>query len=171
MIDKDRVIINTVEIENEDELFEMSNVRGDKMREPHKMKFSFYFSIKGNSRHGIRAKVLFRPDRILIDKAGNLELHGNWKFTPGKDDKEVSQSDVNDMIDFFKEYKVLFAGAWEEKIQADDVQDFFRGRMSLKQIVREIEGYEEYKEVLDKVDSIKELERVVRDNNIFNMND
>lgn len=171
MTEKDRLIIDTRDdFDSEDYLMEMANLRGSKVRVPHKLKFSFYFSGR-NTSHGIRVKPVFTPDELVIDKVGILKLCDDWKFTPYKGDKHISSKDIKEMKDFFREYKVLFAGVWEKRIHEDDVQDFFRGMMPLKELIENMKDYKEYKEYLDKVDSIKELEQTVRKYNIFNMND
>lgn len=171
MTEKDRIIINTEEIEGEDEIFEMSNVIGDFMKVPHKMNFSFYFSDKDKNKHGIRVKVSFRPNRMKRSMAGILVLHGDWEFYKNVKDEHVSSKDIKEMKKFFKDYKVLFAGVWEERIEERLVQKYFEGDMSLMELIKGMDDYEEYKNELDKVNSIKELEQTVRKYNIFNMHD
>lgn len=157
--------------ENEyDAIMCMANVRGNSVSVPHPLPFSFYFSRK-NSSHGIRIKVVFNPNRLNINECGNLELHGNWEFTPGENDKHISKRELKLMKSFFQEYKVLFAAVWEDVIQEDIIQDYFRGLISWHELIQSFDFYEEYKSELDKIDTVEYLELYVRENEIFNMND
>lgn len=65
-----------------DDIFGMSNLRG-KYVKTDKIDFSFYFSMQKAS-HAIRVKVSFNPSKVKETDFGVLELHGDWKFTPGK---------------------------------------------------------------------------------------
>lgn len=154
----------------DDAIMCMANVRGNSVNVPHSLPFSFYFSRK-NSSHGIRVKVVFNPNRLNINDCGNLVLHSNWTYTPGRNDNNVNSKQKNQMIDFFKEYKALFAAVWEDVIQEDVIQDYFRGMISWNQLVESFDFYEEYKDDLDKISDVQSLEKYVRENEIFNMND
>lgn len=168
---KETVFLGKEHYMDSDLLLEMANVRGSKVRVPHKLNFSFFFSIKGNNSHGIRVKPVFNPDRLIQSETGNLNLHGDWKFTPGKNDKSVSSKEIEEMKDFFKKYKVLFAAEWEDKIQADEIQDYLRGMQSLSDLIKTFDFYSDYKEDLDKIKTVEELEKFIRDTKVFNMND
>uniref|UniRef100_UPI0025A5A9D9 hypothetical protein n=1 Tax=uncultured Allobaculum sp. TaxID=1187017 RepID=UPI0025A5A9D9 len=89
-------------LSNEDAIFSMSNLRGMHIvTEPEGLDFSFYFSSKVGMNHGIRVKPIFDSSRMKMGLAGTLELHGDWKFTPGKNDVNVSSKRVNRMKNFF----------------------------------------------------------------------
>lgn len=110
-----------------DKIYAMANVRGRTVRNPNPLPFSFYFSNSYGIDNNVRVKVSFNPDKLSIDQLGNLELHSDWKFVPGKDDKHLSNKDVAEMKNFFRKYKVLFCLVWDHKLQEDEVQDYFRG--------------------------------------------
>ena len=166
-----KLLVNSVvDLDDENALMCMANIRGNTVNVPHSLSFSFYFSVR-NSSHGIRVKPLFNPNRMSITRAGNLELHGNWKFTPGQDDSNVKRKDIEEMKNFFRTYKVLFAGVWEDEIQETEVQDYFRGMISWHELVQSFDFYEEYRDILDKIYDIASLEKFVRKYDIFNMND
>lgn len=154
-----------------EEIFGMSNVRGKLVKVPGKLPFSFFFSGKRGSTHGIRVKPVFNPDRLAGSDLGNLELHSDWKYTPGKDDKDVSAKQIRQMKDFFRQYKVLFAAVWEEELEEDLLADYFKGSISWKDLMKEFYFYEDYSEEIDKIQDCSQLEDFVRRNNIFNMND
>lgn len=156
------------ETPEENDIFCMSNIRGNKVVVPHKLPFSFYFSERESS-HAIRVKPVFNPNRMSKSSFGTLELHGDWKYTPGPDDKNVSAKQVGLMKQFFKKYKVIFAGVWEVEIPEDSVQDYFKGIISFHQFLQECYFYDDYQEEMDKIKTIEELETFVRENNIFNM--
>jgi len=163
-------VIHKDNFDDLDEVMCMSNLRGNKIKVPHKMPFSFYFSQKRAS-HSIRVKPMFNPNELDEDLLGNLELHGDWKYTPGKNDKHVKSRLKNEMIDFFKTYKVLFAAVWEKQIEEDSVQDYFRGIISFRELIKEFKFYRKYEVQMDDIRSVQELESFVRKNSIFNMND
>lgn len=155
---------------SEDSIFAMANLRGCKVSVPHKLPFSFYFS-QCEASHTIRVKVQFNPEKLSINKLGVLELHGDYKFTPGSDDKSVSSKQINDMRDFFKEYKVLFAAVWDGVLPEDTVQDYFRGIESFNDLKSEFDFSNDFTNELAEIHSFSELEQLVRDNNLFNMYD
>lgn len=149
------------------DIFCMSNLRGKDIKIEN-LPFSFYFSARESS-HAIRVKPMFNPNKVSKSKFGTLELHGDWKYTPGPDDKNVSQKQIREMKVFFKKYKVLFAAVWEEELQEIPVQDYFRGLISFSDLLTEFEFYEDYQKEMGCIDSIEELESFVRKNGLFNM--
>ncbi len=157
-----------IEYDDEHDIFCMSNLRGSTIKIPHKLPFSFYFSARESS-HAIRVKPVFNPDRMSKSSFGTLELHGDWKFTPGPDDKNVSQKQIREMKEFFKKYKVLFAAVWEEELPEDSVQDYFKGFITFEELISELYFFDDYKKDMEKVKNIAELESFVRKNNLFNM--
>lgn len=152
----------------EDDIFAMANVRGKDIAVPHKLPFSFYFSERESS-HAIRVKPIFNPNRVSNSKFGSLELHGNWKYTPGPDDGNVSQKQIGEMKQFFKKYKVLFAAVWESQLYDGAVVDYLKGNTSFHELINELYFYDDYKPELDKINSVEQLEQFVRENRIFNM--
>lgn len=156
------------ETEEMDNVLGMSNVRGCKVTVPHKLPFSFYFSPQQSS-HAIRVKVLFNPNKMIPDKLGTLELHGNWEYKPGTDDTKIPNKQIREMKQFFKKYKVLFAAVWEMVLPEDIVQFYFNGITPFSDLLTEFEFYEDYKKEMDGIDNIEELEEFVREYNLFNM--
>ena len=156
---------------NHEDIFAMSNVVGKFVKNPNKLPFSFYFSQKGDNKHGIRVKPMFNPNKLSVRLCGNLELHSNWNYTPGPDDKNISSKQIKQMKDFFRTYKVLFAAVWEEELQEYALEDYLRGLCSWEDMMHEFEFYEEYHQELDQIQNCEELESFVRENNIFSMND
>lgn len=165
---EDTVIYATDEIAVEHDIFCMANLRGKDICVPHKLPFSFFFSERESS-HAIRVKPVFNPNKISKSSFGTLELHGNWEYTPGPDDKNVSNKQIREMKDFFKTYKVLFAAVWEGKLYDVAVQDYFRGVNSWQDLLAEFYFYEDYKSEMKKIMNVAELEAFVRENNLFNM--
>lgn len=160
--------------ESKDILFEMSNMRGKYVKNPHRLNFSFYFSTKDAVEskdlvHGLRVKPVFNPEKIISSKVGTLKLHSDWEYIPGNDDKDVSSKDINAMKDFFKTYKVLFAAVWEKVLEPDALYDYFRGIMDFNDIKQELDFYNEYKEDLDKIDTLTEFTEFVKQHHLFNL--
>lgn len=60
---------------------------------------------------------------------------------------------------------------WEELVADADVSDYFRGRISLFELIQYCDFYDEYKDVLNSANTVQEFKQVVREYNIFNMND
>lgn len=149
----------------------MSNVTGKYVKNPEKLDFSFYYSTKDGVNHSIRVKPVFNPEKISRSTIGNLELHGDWKYTPGKSDTSVSSSRINKMTEFFKTYKVLFAAVWEEQLPEDLLADYFKGYIDLTTLIKELYNYSEWEDYLSDVKDVDSFEKAVRDNNLFNMND
>lgn len=150
-----------------DDIFGMSNLRG-KYVKTDKIDFSFYFSMQKAS-HAIRVKVSFNDTKINESDFGVLELHGDWKFTPGRNDKDVSNKDIRNMKAFFVKYKVLFAAVWNREIYEGDVVEFFRKGITFSELLQEFNFYDEYEKEMKDIKNVAELEDFVRDNDIFNM--
>lgn len=153
----------------QDYIFCMANIRGDYVKVPHKLKFSFFFSPKVG--HGIRVKPLFNPKNINISDAGNLWIHGKYKYIPSKRDAKVDSKDVDEMKAFFRYYKVLFAAVWESVVNPNDVVYFFKGDISFSELLSRFYDYENRKRGLTDVSNCSELEEYVRKTKWFNMND
>ena len=154
--------------DSQDDIFCMSDLRGKDIVIPHKMPFSFFFSEKESDR-AINVKPVFNPDKISKSSFGTLELHGSWKYTPEPDDRNVPKKLIIEMVQFFKEYKVLFVGVWEGVLYDGAVIDYFRGIIDFPELLTEFDFYGEYKIEMNKLTTVADLEKFVRDNNLFNM--
>lgn len=157
-----------------DMLFEMANIRGKTVKVPCKLDFSFFFSTKDAVEskdlvHGLRVNPVFNPEKISIHDTGTLKLHGDWKYIPGPNDKDVDSRKVNRMKEFFKTYKILFAAVWEKVLPHDAVEDYIRGHIDFNEMIKEFYFYDEYKEDIDNIETLDELYDFVRENKIFNM--
>lgn len=163
-----RLKINENNMVEKDYIFEMANMLGKKVKVPHKLPFSFYFSASNENVHGIRVKPVFNPEKFVRSQTGTLKLCDNWEYIPGKDDNNVSQSDIDDMKQFFRDYLVLFCMVWDEQLSEDPVQDYFKAEITLNDLIQEINFYDKYANDLDKITTIEELEKYCKDNNLVN---
>ena len=163
-----------LDVVNEDLLMEMSNVHGKRVS-VEDIDFSFYFSSKSavDNRHGIRVKICWNREKLgqsLID--GFMELHGDYKYVPAKHPNiKPSSYDIMTARYFFKRYKVLFSAVWEELLYEDELIQYLVGKISLKELVSLLDIPKECYDKIRDVCSIKELEKLVRQYNMFNMND
>lgn len=158
----------------EDLLLEMANMTGRKVKTD-EINFSFYFSRKNASRHGIRLKVFWDKQYINDDKSGYIELHGNYEYSQDPKQKYKPKSYMIDTLRYFaRKYKVLFAAVWENVLGEDSLQDYFRGIADFKQLLSEFNankiGKQKY-EALNYAKDLQQLERTVRKYSIYNMND
>lgn len=75
---------------------------------------------------------------------------------------------------FVKKYKVLFAAVWENALGEDSLQDYFRNLIDFKTLLSEFNinkvGKQRY-EALNYAEDLKQLEHIIRQYQIFNMND
>ena len=159
-------IKNNTEYDQDDILY-MSNARGKYIVNPHALPFSFYFSGKQSS-HGPRVKPIFNDSRMITAKAGTLKLCDDWNYIPGVDDKNVPNKQISEMKRFFKDYIVLFCLVWELNLSDPVLADYFEGRASFKDLIKDIDFYDKYKTELDKINDVKELEEFCRRNNLVN---
>lgn len=150
-------------------VFSMSNVRGSRVVNPHKLNFSFYFSGNDGNKHSIRVKPIFDPEHMRIGNAGTLELSGNWNYIPGKNDKNVSSKQITIMKKFFKNYIVIFCLVWEGLVDETSASDYFEGYSNLHDFISSLDFYDSYKNQLDNIHDIKSLEAFCRSNNVVNM--
>ena len=163
-----------IKINEKEYLFEMSNIRGKFVKNPHKLNFSFYFSPKDAVEgkdicHGLRVKPIFNPEKMSIDKAGTLKLHGDWRYIPGEDDKNIGTKAIKEMKEFFRDYKILFAAVWEKELPQDSLYDYFRGTITFNEMLSEFEFYEDFKKELDSISSVEELTDFIDANDLFNV--
>lgn len=156
-------------------IFGMSNMIGRYVKLDGPLDISFYFGSKhagvpvgGEIPHGIRVKISPNKEKFVTSDSCYMELHGDYDVKP---ENVLSGRLLKIARDFFKKYKVLFAGAWEEEIIEDDITAYLRGRIDLSELIQDMPLYDKYKDHLDDVTSISDFEQVVRANKIFNMHD
>ena len=155
-------------------LMEMSNVHGKRVKVD-EIDFSFYFSSKEavSSQQGIRVKICWNRDKIshtLID--GCMELHGDYKYVSAiHPNVYPNKYDIATARYFFKRYKVLFAAVWEGILYEDELIQFLIGNINLHDLITTFNISNEKYEIIKDVDSLKDLEKLVREHDIFNMND
>ena len=155
-------------------LMEMANVLGNDVVYEQRLPFSFYFSDKkiAHSRHGIRTKIIWNPSKTPSDADGFMQLHGNYEYISGSHKYKPTNKELNTARNFFKKYKVLFSAVWEEKLDQAQLQKYFTGSISFKELLSKFNSVSEiqyYK--LNHANSLDELEDMVRKYKIYNMND
>ncbi len=150
------------------DLFCSTPIRGCKVKVPHELPFSFLFSEK-EYRRDLNVKPVFNPKKISKLSFGILELYGNWNYTPCSEDINVSTEQINEMKQFFKDYKILFAGVWECVLDSSVLSDYFRGIISFSELLKEFEFYEDFKDEMDDIEDVEELTEFVRESRLFNM--
>ena len=152
-------------------LMEMANIYGKNVKiEP--INFSFYFSDKTECNHGIRVKIKWNNQKIM-DLDGYMELHGDYEYVSSPSScYQPSSKEIKLAQKFFKKYKVLFAAVWEKYLEPYYVQEYLRGNIDLVDVIDGLDNLDpqHYMRLLS-VTKIYELEQLVRDWNIFNMND
>lgn len=153
-----------------DILLEMANIRGKDVR-IEDIDFSLFFSRK-YSNHGCRVRICWNKEKMTND-TGNMEAHGEYKYYQDASCKYKPDAvDISTARYFVKKYKVLFAAVWEEKLDPNDLIDYFRGRLSWKELIECFTNIDSAKYIaLQACNDRKELEKCVRELNIFNMND
>lgn len=162
------------ELQNNQHLLEMANLVGNSVKVDD-INFSFYFSDKFIASHAIRVKIIWNRNKMQSDLNGYLELHGNYKYI-SNNSKKISSKDVEHARLFFKKYKVLFAAVWECELDSNHVIDYLRGKINFKELLN---GFDELEntitledwELIKETNNLMELENVVRNYNLFNMND
>ena len=154
-------------------LMEMANVVGNKVAVEKDLPFSFHFCDKDaiHQQHGARLKVIWNPAQTPSSADGYYELHGNYTYKQGAKKRKPSGKDIELGRTFCKKYKVLFAAVWEKVLDADPVQDYFKGIMSFRELTTKfkLKGRDYYN--VNHCKTLPELEACVRKNKIFNMND
>lgn len=158
-----------IDVLNEDRMFEMANIRGKRVKNPKRLNFSFYFSSKDGNSHSIRVKPVFNPEKLIISKCGVLELHGDWEYTPGSDDKSVSNKDIAKMKEFFRKYLVLFCMVWDEQLTDGELEDYLLGLISWEELLSGITFYTEYSKELSEISDVESLESFCREHKLVNM--
>lgn len=156
---------------DEDLLMKMANLRGKDVK-IEDINFSIYFSPKQTDQHSIRIKVLWNRERMNSGNFdGVLYLHGDYEYkqNPNADNKP-DMYDIFELKYFAKRYKVLFVAVWENKLDPNDVEDYFKGRLSFEELLTlfldlDSDDYDK----IQQARNIKELEQIISENNIFNM--
>lgn len=152
-----------IKIYESDSLMYFANVRGINIKTDD-VNFSFYFSSNNGDPQGISVQICWINNKIsnsLID--GYMNLHGDYEYVQSSK-KHIDEENISNAREFFKKYKVLFSAVWEEKLQEDTVQDYFRNMLQIEDICNELN-------IKADIKTIDELEMYVRSNNLFNMND
>lgn len=156
-------------------LMEMANAVGNNVKREKNLPFSFFFSSKKAVRgtHGIRVKILWNPAKAPADADGFLELHGDFEYIPGSHKYEPNAKELSIARRFFKKYKVLFSAVWEDVIyDPSQLVMYFYGKISWKELMKQFDtGNSDWNFYIQTTDNIKELEQLVREENMFNMND
>ena len=155
-------------------LMEMANVRGIDFVHTQNLPFSFYFSTKSavHRSHAIRLKVLWNPSKAPASADGYMEMHGDYAYTVSSHKYKPTNKELSILKTFCLKYKVLFCAVWEEKLYDMDLVDYFRGRLQLNELLTKFDDIsEKHYYLINHCKSIEELEKCVRDNKIFNMND
>ena len=167
-------VVASFEDLDEDMLLEMANVIGRYVTVD-EIDFSFYFGSKDavNGQHGIRAKICWNKSKIMKSFDGYMELHGDYKYISAKNSNNTPSSyDIYAARYFFKRYKALFSAVWENKLNENFVVSYLTGDISFHKLMTRFEDIDEkYKQIIENCDNARELEKVVRQYNIYNLND
>ena len=150
------------------DLLEMENMLGRKVKIEN-INFSFYFSKKSGMQHGIRVKIKWNRDSFRGTEDGYMDLHGQYDYVESEYGASASEEDISKARVFFMKYKVLFAAVWEEFLEADDVQDYLKGNLTFDELKDSF--YDLPKKIFDDAKTIADIEKIVRENKLFDMND
>lgn len=154
-----------ISVQISDDMLCLSCVRGIEVVRPYQLPFSFYFGAKQGNLHNIQIKYIFNSERIFLSKTSILNLCGNWSV-----DNDISSSDRDILLEFFRTYLILFILVWDEYMQDGTVQDYFEGRADLQDILDDIDFEDvEANLAVRKAKSIAQLEQICRDNNFVDM--
>ncbi len=156
-------------IHNDSDIFAMSNVRGRYVVNPRSLPFSFYFYSGEGVTHGIRVKPSFNPEKLKYSMTGTLKLCDDWSFTPGKEDKNVKNKDIESMKEFFRKYLVLFCAVWDEQMQDATLEYYFTGQITFQEMLEDLDFYNQYKSELSKINTIEELEEFCVKHGLVNL--
>ena len=69
----------------EEYIFATSAVRGQEVKVPYPLPFSFFFSPGVGVQSCIRVQPVFNPKRLLMSETGFLQLCDDWTFIPELD--------------------------------------------------------------------------------------
>ena len=134
--------------------------------------FSFYFSRK-NANHGPRIKIYWDSSKTSQNFDGYIELHGDYKYvSSSKPQHKPSSWDIRGLQYFCQKYKALFTAVWEEKLNESDLQNYFKGYISFKELLTKFKNISEIQYFLiNHCHSLKELNTCIREHNIYKMYD
>ena len=150
-------------------IFETSAVRGQEVKVPYPLPFSFYFSPGVWAQTCIRVQPVFNPKRLIMSETGFLQLCDDWTFIPGRGDQGVSSDAVQEMKAFFRQYIVLFCAVWDEQMQDAVLRDYFEGRIGFDEMLQDLDFYDEYKDELARIHDIQSLESFCRGKDLVNL--
>ncbi len=152
-------------------MMEMTEVTAEDMKTD-KINFSFYFSAERDFKHSIRVIILWGYTYLDRDDVGYMKLDGEYEYFKICGNKEISEEEIEAAREFFKKYKVLFAGAWKDIIDVGEVDRYFRGRIDFDEL---LDGFydmsDEQMKLIKQAKNPKDLERIVRQYNIYDMYD
>lgn len=163
-----RYIRSVREFDDSDEIMCMSNVVGGDVVHPGKLPFSFYYSTREGVPHEIRVKPIFNDAKMSVLRAGNLKLCDDWKYTPETGKKHIGHSEIRYMKQFFKDNIVLFCLVWDLQVNEPLLGKYLDGRITLNEFMQYIDFYPQYKEQMDQITTVEELEEFCRKNNLVN---
>lgn len=177
-MDSIKLINSSIEKQlNEDYIIEMANMTGRFVKTDN-INFSFHFSDKNevHNQHGIRVKINWNKDKSSSNFDGTLAIHGDYRYTKSSNPKNrYTEADLRRARYFFKKYKVLFAAVWEGVLDPNFVQEYFKGKLPLYEVVSQFELPDDLYYKLNynfiKKNTLTELEDRVRKYKAFNMND
>ena len=154
-------------LRGQDAIFAMSNVQG-RFVTVEKLNFSFYYSSR-NSSHGPRVKVSFNPSKMRVENAGTQKLCDDWAFTGSKKALgSISSKEIQEMQTFFRKYLIIFLLVWDFKCDEPNPENYLTGRISFDEFIQDLDFYGDYSKELDRINTVSELEKFCRDNNLVN---
>ena len=146
----------------------MSTVTGKYVKTDN-INFSFFYSVKGSVQRAIEVKIRWNRERLGADFDGTMDLHGEYKYTHSGGEPKPSSKDISAARDFFKKYKVIFAAVWEGYLNPDVVSFYLRGFLTLDELKDEF--YDVSEDIFKDAKTIADIEKIVRENKLFDMND
>lgn len=154
-------------------LFEMANLRGNDIKLHRRIPFSLYISSKKavHDEHGISVKVLWNPSKMTDSPDGQLELHGDYKYTRFSHKYDASEQEKALLRKYCKKYKVFFAAICESILDASDFVHYQEGLISFKELLTkfDLKGRDYYN--VNHCTNLDDLEKCIRENKIYNMSD
>ena len=155
-------------------LMEMANLRGNDIKLHDRIPFSLYISTKEvvHGVHAIRVKVLWNPNKMTSSPDGQIELHGDYEYKGFSHKYKPSEKEIFTLRNFCKKYKIFFSAIWESKLDSNDFIDYLRNIIQFNELLTKFDNVsEKHYYLINHCKSIEELEKCIRDNKIFNMND
>ena len=146
----------------------MSTMTG-KLVKKDNINFSFFYAVKGGVQHNIGVKICWNRERLGSVFDGTMDLRGEYKYTHSCEGAKPSSKDISAARDFFKKYKVLFSAVWEGYLNPDEVSVYLRGFLTLDELKDEF--YDVPENIFKDAKTIADIEKIVRKNKLFDMND